>query len=148
MRLTINGKDYTFVYSVEASLCEECVEKTTGIMVSIGEAQNEEDIKKFVTSLSNVPQTVLSMFYAGLLENHGHEIRSKEEAKLLLKAYLKEHADEENANFYGILSMVIDQMREDGFFKLIGLEQLMKEAANQEEAPRRGRRKNITALEN
>lgn len=149
MKLNIDGKDYTFVYSIEASLCEECVEKTTSIMVAIGEAQSEEDMKKMINSLSNIPQTALSMFYAGLLEKHGDVVRSKADAKVLLKKYLEQHSDEENANFYGILMMVFEQMQEDGFFKLIGLEQMMNEASQtegMETAPKRGKRKSITTV--
>ena len=38
---------------------------------------------------------------------------------------MSEHKDDEQGNFYGLFSMCIEQMEEDGFFKLTGLETFM-----------------------
>lgn len=132
MKLTIGGKEYTFKFSVDASLNDECVEKTTGLMMKVAEAHDERDIDLMLHSVSNIPMTALSVFYAGLLEYHGmgrdadHSIRSKEDAKELIKTYFEENPDSEDANFFGILNMMVEQMNEDGFFKLVGLESLMQ----------------------
>ena len=60
------------------------------------------------------------MFYAGLLENHGDEVKSIEDAKAILKGYIKEN----NSNFYDVLTMLFECMSDDGFFRQIGLEQM------------------------
>ena len=143
MKLTIGGKEYTFKFSVDASLNDECVEKTTELIMNIGEAQSAQDIKKMLHSISNVPIVALSVFYAGLLEYHGmgrdadHSIRSKEDAKELIKTYFEENPDAENANFYGILNLMVEQMGEDGFFKLIGLDQMFSQNETKAKAPRK-----------
>lgn len=134
MELTIGGKKYRFTYTVDASLCEECVEKTTSLMMQVGMAQDEQDLKKMLSGISNIPVTALSMFYAGLLEHHGtgrdgdKSIRSKDDAVDLIKQYFAENPEDENANFYGLLTMILEQMGEDGFFKVIGLETIFKQA--------------------
>ena len=45
-------------------------------------------------------------------------------AKKLITQYIKEHSEDGLGNFYNIMQMLIAQMEEDGFFKLIGLETL------------------------
>ena len=49
---------------------------------------------------------------------------------------MNEHKDDETGNFYGILQMCIDQMTEDGFFKLIGLTEMV----NQTKEPNKAKR--------
>lgn len=133
MKLTIGGVDYTFEFTIEASLSEDCVSKTTGIMCDIFEAQNNEDIRKVITSTTmDIPQTALSMFYAGLLEHHSDKIRSKDDAKKLVKLWFKENADNEDTNWFSLLNMMIDQMGKDGFFKVIGLEKMVEEMSKPE----------------
>jgi len=151
MKLTIGGKEYTFTYTVDASLCEECVEKTTGLMMQIGMAQDEKDLRKMVSGIANVPTTALSMFYAGLLEHHGSgrdgdkSVRSKEDALDLIKQYFAENPDDENANFYGLLTMILGQMGDDGFFKTIGLEAMFSQAENAPKPNRAQRRASAKA---
>lgn len=125
--INIDGKEYTVEFTIEASLYNECTEKVTGLMYSIGEAQDKEDIKKMITSMSDIPQTTLTMFYAGLMEHHGEDgdgsVKTKKDAKRLIKKYFEEHKEDETGNFYGVMEMLIGVMGDDGFFKQIGLEQ-------------------------
>lgn len=126
MVLNIGGKDYTIEYSIEASLCNECTEKVTGLMVNLAEAQSEDDIKGVVKSIADVPKTTLTMFYAGLIENHADEIQSMEEAKELVKTYMKEHKEDGTGNFYALMELLIEQMGNDDFFSLIGLDKMFQ----------------------
>lgn len=128
--LTIDGKDYKIEYTIEASLYEECTEKVTSLLFGASGVKDDEGIKDFICSMKNIPQTALTMFYAGLLEHHGEfgdqTVLSKNDAKMLLRKYFDEHKDDGTGNFYGIMEVLLGQMGDDGFFKQIGLEQLTK----------------------
>lgn len=128
--LEIAGKEYTIEYTIEASLYEECTEKVTSLMFGVAGQDNEDGIKEVISTMKNIPQTALTMFYAGLLEHHGRcgdgTVLSKDDAKMLLRKYFDEHKDDETGNFYGIMEVLLGQMGDDGFFKQIGLEQLTK----------------------
>lgn len=146
--LTIGGVDYTFEFSIEASLYNECTEKVTDLMVGIGQAQqttgeNEvektdeernkearEKVRNMLSSMSNVPAVAMTMFYAGLLEHHGPAgdgtVRSMKDAKTLVRQYLKEHDDDDKGNFYAIMNEMMACMEEDGFFELTGMTQMLK----------------------
>ena len=129
--IEIGGKEYTLEYTIEASLYSEVTEKITSLMASIGEAQNKEDIKQVVTSISDIPQTTLTMLYAGLLEKHGTEvgdgkITSKADAKALIRQYFSEHTADEGGNFYSLMEMLIGVMADDDFFSRIGLAQMFE----------------------
>ena len=86
--------------------------------------------------MSNVPQTTLHMFYAGLLEHHGTgsdgdgTVTSIEDAKVLLKQYISEN----KTNFYAVMEMIMGQMAEDGFLDLIGLNDMIQ---TEEEEPKK-----------
>ena len=128
--ITIGGEEYRLEYSIEASLYADCVSKLMSLMTDVETAGQEENIKKLFSGVSNIPDTTLSMFYAGLLEAHGLEGDNKvpniQAAKKLLSQYLKEHKDDETGNFYGVMEMCIGQMGEDGFFNLVGLDSMME----------------------
>lgn len=129
--LNIGGQDYKLEYSIEASLYADCVSSLSGLLADIELAENENDIKKVISGISNIPQTALTMFYAGLMEAHGShpdgdgKVPDKLTAKRLVAQYIKEHQDDEVGNFFGILELCIEQMQEDGFFKLTGMEALI-----------------------
>ena len=126
MVLKIGGNNYTIEFSIEASLCNECTEKVTGLMVNLAEAQSDDDIKGVVKSIADVPQTALTMFYAGLIENHSDEIKSMDDAKQLVRTYFKEHKEDGTGNFYALMELMIEQMGNDDFFNLIGLEKMFQ----------------------
>lgn len=122
--LNINGNDYKFEFSIEASLYGDCIEKITMLMLNIDAGQTSGEAARLVGSVSDIPNTSVVCFYAGLLEHHGPSgdgrVPNLATAKELVKALLKDENSEYN-NFYDILSLCTEQMREDGFFDLIGL---------------------------
>lgn len=137
--ITIGGIDYTFEFSIEASLYSECTEKVTGLMVGAGtshtkdenktEEENEKNnIKSMLSTMSDIPTVAMTMFYAGLIEHHGalgdKKVQSIKDAKLLVKTYLEEHKDDEKGNFYALMQEMMECMADDGFFKLIGLDKM------------------------
>ena len=146
--MLINGREYTLRYSVEASLYDECVEKTTNIMVKFEEASDTNDdkeaIRRVLGAISNIAQTTVSMFYAGLLENYGTgkhgdgTIKSIEDAKDLIRDYFEEN---ENANYWDMMTAMLDQMGKDGFFKRIGLESMTDQATKSMKKPQDHKRK-------
>lgn len=125
--ITIGGKEYKFEFSIEASLYNECTEKVAGLFIDLEEAENTRQV---VTSISDVPHTALIMFYAGLLEYHSDEIKSIDDAKALIKVYFKEDKEQ---NFYSVLNQMVDCMSDDGFFKQIGLTQMIEAMAEEEQ---------------
>ena len=161
-RLTINGKEYTFKFSIEASLYNECTEAMMNMFLSFGEAQGEAEgaadiakdniegarthlmsaMRKTFTSISNIPQTALTLFYAGLLEEHSDSVRSKNDAKALLAHFINELEDENNKNFYYVVNLMMDIMGEDHFFDLTGLSKVLG-TEEQTEEKKSGRKKKI-----
>ncbi len=127
MKLTINEKDYTFEFTIAATLCEQCVEKTTKLIFGIVDAESEADIDKMIHSISDIYSTTFALFYGGLLEHHADEIKSEKEAKALLTEYFKENTDRKEYNFYTLFNMLLEQVKEDGFFDLLGLDAMMEE---------------------
>lgn len=126
MVLTIGGKEYTFEFSIEASLYSDCTERVITLMTGMFGAEDDNAIKKILSSIADVPGTTMVMFYAGLMEHHSEEITSLEDAKALVKTYLLEHKKDGNGNFYALMELMIEQMENDDFFGLIGLDKVMK----------------------
>lgn len=130
--LTIGGKEYRLEYSIEASLYADCVTSLMGMMADVENADNEKNVKKMLEGMSNIPQTALTIFYAGLMEAHGLHpdgdgtVPDIQTAKRLISEYMKEHKGEDSGNFYGVMNMCVEQMVEDGFFELVGLNALME----------------------
>lgn len=128
LELKIGNKDYKIEFSIEASLYKDCTEQVTTLMSEMFNPDGNKNIKDVISTMSNIPQTTLTMFYAGLLEHHGEDgdrtVLSLSDAKKLIKQYIGEHKEEESGNFFGIMKMLIEQMGTDGFFKQIGLEQV------------------------
>ena len=141
-RITIDKKEYTIEYSIEATLYNECIEKVMDLMVSAGvteaEISNEETSAKekvgviantFTKNVADIPQKALTLFYAGLLEHHGEfgdkTVRSIYEAKGLMIAYMKEN---EGLTLYDIMNDMIDEMGKDHFFEKIGVDKMVRNA--------------------
>lgn len=137
--LTIGERDYKLEYSVEASLYADCISSITGMWTDIGIAGEEKDIKKALGGMSNIPQTALIMFYAGLMEAHGTHtdgdgtVPDIQTAKRLIAQYIKEHKEDDTGNFYGVMQICIEQMGEDNFFELTGLNPMMTALAGEAE---------------
>lgn len=132
--ITIGGKDYKLEYSIEASLYGDCVASVVSLLAGIGRAAEKDDIVKQIHEISNVPQVAWTIFYAGLLEAHGTHpegdgrVPDKETAKALMVQYIKENQGEEGGDFYDVLTMCMNQMGEDGFFKLTGMDAVISQA--------------------
>lgn len=148
--ITIGEKDYKLEYSIEASLYGDCVASVVSLLAGIGRAAEKDDIVKQIREISNVPQVAWTIFYAGLLEAHGTHpegdgrVPDKETAKVLMVQYIKEHHGEEGGDFYDVLTMCMNQMGEDGFFKLTGMDAVISQAteiAPPNQAQRRAQKK-------
>lgn len=130
--IMINGQEYKLEYSIEASLYADCISNLTGLLSDIGIAENNKDIKSMLCGMANIPQTTLVLFYAGLMEYHGTHadgdgrVPDIQTAKKLISQYIREHSNNDDGNFYSIMEMCINQMAEDGFFKLVGLDKMMQ----------------------
>lgn len=129
--LNIGGKDYKIIYDFEASLYGECTEKVTGLLLGMAEGVNLENMKQIVSGMSDIPQSTLIMFHAGLLEEN--PTGSIDETKSLLKQYFKEHKNDATGNFYGFMQILMECMGDDGFFKQVGLEQMLSQNEDKSE---------------
>lgn len=139
-RITIGNKEYTFEYSIEASLYDECTTTIMDTFVKLGMTQNsaesndmEAALENFLESIALIPQKTLSIFYAGLLEHHGPDgdksVNSKSDAKKILKTYL----DEKNLSFRDVFAEMTELMVNDNFFEKIGLNQITDELKKETE---------------
>ena len=125
--MTINGKDYKLEFTIEASLCHECIEKISGLVIDLS---NGDDMKQMLSGVSDIPYTALVCFYAGLLEHHGSHpdgdktVPDMNVAKRLAVSLLR---DENSGidNWYDLFTICVDQMGEDGFFDLVGLSSII-----------------------
>lgn len=126
--IKIGNKNYKLEYTIEASLYKDCAETVINFMSNVANAENKNEIKEVLSATIDVPNTCMTCFYAGLLENHGEEITSLGDAKQLIKVWFKENQDNEKGNFYGLFMELLEIMGEDGFFKQLGLTQLVNEA--------------------
>lgn len=157
MNIKIGGKDYTIEFTFEASLYGECTEKLASLQLGMSMAYmqanvsstSEEEAKNnikaaledVVKSMSDLPQTVLTLFYAGLMEHHGFDgdksVTSKADAKALMKTYFAENKDKD---YYDLMNLLTEQMNEDDFFKKIGLDKMMGSMFGQQEAKKGGKK--------
>ncbi len=149
MVIKVGNTEYTIEFSFEASLYGECTEKVISFMSAIPESGSAEEIKQFLTSLSDIPSTTLTMFYGGLMEHHGEDgdgtVLSKKDAKAVLRAYLEENKDNEDGTFYSVMEKMIEQMGEDGFFDRIGLTKILSaEAPKKPKMPQDHKKKTTT----
>lgn len=145
-RITIGGQEYTIEFSLEATLYNECTEKVMDMITSASVARAKIDnkeinaeekteiaLKTIVTSAADIPNRALILFYAGLLEHHGTEsgdgsIKSKKDAKKLMKEYIDEH---EGMNLYDVMSEMMEEIMNDHFFEQIGADKMMENANKQ-----------------
>lgn len=141
-RITIDNKEYTIEFSIEATLYNECTEKVMDLFVSAGiaeaETKNDDLTDKqkvsvladaFKKNVSDIPNRALTLFYAGLLEHHGEfgdkSVLSINEAKRLLVCYMKQT---EGLSLYDVVTEMIEEMEKDHFFEKIGVDKVVKNA--------------------
>lgn len=151
--LEVSGVPYRIEYTIEAALYEECIETVTNFMIGMGEASGEKDIKMLIKNMANVPSLTITLLYAGLLEHHGtHKgadgtVTCLEDAKQIAAQYIRENKDSEFGNFYGLMEILLKQMGDDGFFKQIGLEQMMQETEPKTKKPQDHKKKSAPISE-
>lgn len=154
-KITIDGKEYTITFSIAASLYNECTEKIMdsfvagGMIQEAAESKNiESATKRVISTVANIPQKACVLFYAGLLENHGSEfgdgtVPTLKDATKLLATYRLEHSDDNDGkgiSLYDIMSDMMDQIVEDHFFELIGLDRVM-DGLEEQKKPKRSKKK-------
>lgn len=154
--LNIGGKDYRLEYTLEASLCSDCIDRlieflggisgsaylADGALAEIPLDSRQEVIKESLSGIkseiSKLPQTAILMLYAGLQEYHGLDgdstVTSMHDAKKIAKQYIQEHSDDGTGNFYDLFTICLNQMAEDDFFVRTGLNKIMSQAMNTEES--------------
>lgn len=141
-RITIDKKEYKLEFTIEASLYDDCTKSVMDMLINAGMAQGaaenndvENAMESLIDTISELPQKALTLFYAGLLENHGPEgdgsIQGKSDAKKVLANYLKE----QKKSFRDVLAEMMELMAEDSFFDLIGLTQITNDLTKEEEKP-------------
>lgn len=146
MKFLVEGKEFTLEYTFEAAENQKCVDAMTDIfggamMTKIDETKSEAlQIRDFLMTISDLPRMAMDMFYAGLLENHGEvgdgTITSRLDAKRLYKQFCKENPDDTMAaSYYGLITVISNQMEEDGFFKRTGLADILENMNSVIEAP-------------
>ena len=130
MELKIGNKVYTVEFSVGASLCADCVEKTTSFMMATINAEGKSAVKSIISNMTELPQTALAMLYGGLQKHHGRRgdntVTSLDDAEDLLMEYILENKDKDNGNYFDLVGLFIGQMELDGFFDMIGLTKLIQ----------------------
>lgn len=156
--IKIANKEYRFEFSIEASLYADCAEKIVHFFDKMSAVNNinvdglsEEEAKKKIENASNaaikgmadIPSVAMTLWYAGMLEHHGPEgdrtVLTLRDAKELYKQYRLENP--ENSTFYDIVALSIEQMGEDGFFGLIGLDKLTTPSAEESGQPKKTTKK-------
>lgn len=135
--LKIGDKEYILEYSFEAAQHKDCVSKIFKMISGgyIGKQGITGESKVSKSELANalvngtaemyseIPDTVISAFYAGLLENN--PVTNVKQAKELLKKYFKDNPDDESASFLGMFNLIKECMQDDGFFKLTGMDKTL-----------------------
>ena len=148
-RITIGGKEYTFKFSVQASLYNECTEAILDSFAMGGRMSVTEDpedmYREVISTMANIPKKATTLFYAGLLEFHGRKgdgsVKSIGDAEDLLTDYLEENLDDEGKwtkSLSDVLSEMMGIMFDDNFFELIGLDKMVNQTT---ERPKRTRKK-------
>lgn len=134
--IIINNHEYHLEYTVEAALYGDATQKLMDFLIQTTVGADSDDpaavIRENLKTVADVPQTALTLFYAGLLEHHGPfgdgTIKTIADAKRLVRDYFADHAEDGTDNFMDLLTLCLDQMGNDGFFKRVGLEKMFQAA--------------------
>ena len=131
--ITVNGNEYKLEFSFEAVEHKELVKKMFDIVSGAIFVKSAKDLSKPTSEdmidgsgnmIAELPHICVTAFYAGLLENNPV---SQDEAKTLMKAYMKEN----KLSFKMLYEELRQCMEDDGFFDLSGLRE-MSESMNEE----------------
>lgn len=128
LELEVGKKTYKIEYSIEASLYSNCTEKIYKLLAVLGDGT--DDINLAIEQMAGLPQTTLTLLYAGLMEHHGElgdeTVLSIKDAKKILRTYLIEHKEDEDGSYAGLFRKLFNQMSEDNFLKLIGMGEILQ----------------------
>ncbi len=130
-KITINNKEYTLTFSIEATLYNECTISVMdmflkgGMIEGSAEDMNMSNVmENLMVTIADMPRKALTLFYAALLEHHGSEgdksVLGIHDAKTLLTKYISENGK----SFRDVFGEMMDLMADDSFFDLIGLNQI------------------------
>ena len=131
--ITVNGSEYKLEFSFEAVEHKELVKKMFDIVSGAIFVKSAKDLSKPTSEdmidgsgnmIAELPHICVTAFYAGLLENNPVP---QDEAKTLMKAYMKEN----KLSFVKLYEELKQCMEDDGFFDLSGLRE-MSESMNEE----------------
>ena len=150
-KITIKDKEYTITFTIEASLYDECTKSVMDQFVKSGmvssaaeDGDTDSAIENVLDTIASLPQRTLTLFYAGLLENHGSygdkSVLGKNDAKNILAAYLRES----KKSYRDVFAEMMEIMADDSFFDLIGLNQWTTALSGEEptEKPEKPRKEN------
>jgi len=84
--------------------------------------------------MADVPQTALHMWHAGRLEHQENWDLSK--TKAVVKQYLLERKGQEDGNYYALMEILLEDMGNDGFFELIGLDKMFQTEETKKKQPK------------
>nr|DAP78968.1 MAG TPA: tail assembly chaperone protein [Bacteriophage sp.] len=160
MNITVNGKEYTIEYTFEAAHNKKCVDVCwnyfSGAYMVKGTALDELDnsetvgkvatIDKMIDTMSDIPDMVITLLYAGLLEHHGPDsddpvIITGKDARSLYKQFCKENPESDLASDMEMFNAIKGQMEVDGFFKRIGLEEFLRQMGQTEDMQKKAPKK-------
>lgn len=124
--ITVNGKELKLEFTYEAAECKELVQKMFGVVSGAHILKNGRKGKVAAIyegtaeMVGEIPQICKAAFYAGLLENNPV---SEDEAKALMKAYMKDN----KLSYAGLYKEIKQCMEDDGFFELSGLTEMLRD---------------------
>ena len=131
--ITVNGNEYKLEFGFEAAECKDFIKKMFDVVSGAILVKNAQDMSKPTSEdmidgsgnmIAELPHICVTAFYAGLLENNPVP---QDEAKTLMKAYMKEN----KLSFKMLYEELRQCMEDDGFFDLSGLRE-MSESMNEE----------------
>lgn len=139
MNIDVSGKTYEIEYTFEAAHYRNCVQTAWNYFsgasmmkdVALTELDSSETANRVMTlnniigSMADVPDMVITFLYAGLLEHHNDEVKSERDARAIYKQFTKEHPEDERSMEIGMMDAIRQQMEDDGFFKRIGLQDVI-----------------------
>ena len=149
MQITVNDKSYEIEYTFEAAesdVVRKVFDYFTGAYQyrNINTSKTPEEmtdeektaynirmLDSTIGEVATIPGLTIEFLFMGLLEHHGvngditNDITSRDEARKLYKDSCKQNPDDERAMHSGMFDALKAQMDKDGFFKRIGLEQML-----------------------
>ena len=132
-KIKVGNKEYQLEYTFESAENRDVVQKMFNMLSGAyiikhtngSDVENDENIVNAMIDgtsemVSEIPHVCIVAFYAGLLE---HNPVSEEEAKDIMKAYMKEN----KISYRKLFEEIKTCMEDDGFFDLSGLKEMLEE---------------------